>query len=287
MKKLYISREITRKDSISIRLYLKEIQKFEPLSTDEEVELIKKIRNGNIDAKTILIFSNLRFVVSIAKKYQYQGLSLADLINEGNLGLIEAVYKFDETMGFRFITYAVWWIRQSISRALVDKANLVRVPSSKFWLNSKIKKVNSKFEQEHQRLPTTKETAGVLGSDEYEIMATILSNTDSISMEASLDGTSDKNLYDIIENNDSPSPDEQLIFESLKFELNRALKNIPQKEAEVLRLYFGLEGSQELSVFSISRKFDISEERVKQLKDLGLKRLRTNPNQHNLLKYLA
>lgn len=286
MRKLLITQEITTKDSISTSLYLKEIGRFLQISPEEEVELIKKIRSGDQEARAKLIFSNLRFVVSIAKKYQNRGLSLLDLISEGNIGLIEAAHKFDETKGFKFITYAVWWIRQAISRAIVDKSKMIRVPSTKVWLNAKIKKVNSNFEQKHHRSPTNDETALAMNSDEYEISSIILSNTESLSIEANPD-SANNSLYDFIEDIDSPKPDAGLLQESLKFEIARALNTLPIKEAELLKNYYGLDGSDENSLYTLSLKFDMSEDRIKQLMDLGLKRLRTTPNQNNLVQYLT
>lgn len=287
MKKLYITREITRKDSISTRLYLKEIHKSEPLTTEEEVELIKKIRQGDEEAKVRLIFSNLRFVVSIAKKYQSLGMGLSDLISEGNFGLLEAARKFDETKGFKFITYAVWWIRQSISRSITEKSQMIRVPSGKVWTNSKIQKASSKFEQENQRRPSIEETAKELNMEEYEVSIALMTNRKNLSMEDPLDAYSDHKLQDVMEDTSLPRPDDGLIRESLQIELDEMLNQIPKKEAEVLRNYFGLNGNHECSTFSISRKFNISEERVKQLKELGLKRLKSFYYSRNLEKYLA
>ncbi len=287
MKKLYITREITRKDSISTKLYLKDIHKFEPISTDEEVELIKKIRLGDEHAKARLIFANLRFVVSIAKKYQSLGLSLSDLISEGNFGLIEAARKFDETKGFKFITYAVWWIRQSISRSIAEKSQIIRIPTSRVWANAKIQKANSKFEQEHYRKPSLEETAEALDMDEHDVSLAIFNSRKNVSMEDPLDAFSDHKVCDIIEDNSLPSPDDGLIKESLKIELDAILDRIPRKEAEILRYYYGLTGPQEYSAYSIGRKFNISEERVKQLKELGLKRLKSYEYRKNLEKYMA
>ena len=287
MKKLYITREITRKDSIATRLYLKDIHKFEPLSTEEEVELIKKIRQGDEEAKVRLIFSNLRFVVTIAKKYQSLGMGLADLISEGNFGLLEAAHKFDETKGFKFITYAVWWIRQSISRSITEKSQMIRVPSGKVWTNSKIQKASSKFEQENHRKPSIEETARELNIEEHEVETALINNRKNLSIEDSLDSYSDYKLYDVLEDTSLPRPDDGLIRESLQIELDELLNQIPKKEAEVIRNYFGLNGNHECSTFSISRKFNISEERVRQLKELGLKRLKSVYYSQNPAKYLA
>lgn len=287
MEKIFISRDITNKDSIATALYLKEIGKYEPVTAEEEVELIRRIRKGDEEARKKLIFANLRFVVSIAKKYQKKGFGLSDLISEGNFGLIEAAYKFDETRGFKFITYAVWWIRQAIMRSIVEKGKLIKVPPGKVWLNTKIKKVNARFEQDHQRAPSLDETANKLDSSKYEISSTIMSNSESVSMEAPLDSSQDISLYDIMEDTDSPSPDNKLIYESLKIEIERSLNHLPYKEAKIIELYFGLNGSNECSIYSISRRFKISEERVRQLKEMGLKRLRTKPLSQNLVKYMS
>lgn len=287
MNKIFISQEITKKDMKSTSLYLKEIGRYSPLRPEEEVELIKKIRLGDEEARKKLIHNNLRFVVSIAKKYQNRGFHFSDLISEGNFGLIEAAYKFDETRGFKFITYAVWWIRQAITRSIIEKSKLVRIPSTRVWQNAKIQKVNALFEQENHRLPTIDETAHQMQSDDYEINNAISINSPSVSLDSPLDHYSETNYYDILENTDSPNPDKNLIHESLKIEIKRALDQLPKKEARVLELYFGLNGHQEHSVYSIGQMFKISDERTRQLKEMGLKRLRNKAHHKNLVKFLS
>jgi RNA polymerase primary sigma factor len=268
-------------------LYLKEIARYKLINADEEVELIIKVRQGDETARTRLIFSNLRFVVSIAKKYQNRGFSLNDLISEGNLGLIEASKKFDETRGFRFITYAVWWIRQSILRSIIEKSRIIRIPSSRVWMNSKINKINAKFEQDHHRLPTHFETACKLSADEYDVTDAILSNGDNVSFETPLHSGGETILFDVIEDKNATHPDHELIDESLKVDIKRSFRHIPHKEARVLEMYYGLNDSNDYSVSSISKILKISEERVRQLKELGLKRLRQKPHEQSLAKYLS
>jgi RNA polymerase primary sigma factor len=287
MEKIYISNEITRKDSVSTVLYLKEIARYKLINADEEVELIIKVRQGDETARTRLIFSNLRFVVSIAKKYQNRGFSLNDLISEGNFGLIEASKKFDETRGFRFITYAVWWIRQSILRSIIEKSRIIRIPSSRVWMNSKINKINAKFEQDNHRLPTHFETASKLSADEYDVTDAILSNGDNVSFETPLHSGGESILFDVIEDRNATHPDRELIDESLKVDIKRSFRHIPHKEARVLEMYYGLNDSNDYSVSSISKILKISEERVRQLKELGLKRLRQKPHEQSLAKYLS
>jgi len=287
MEKIYISQGFTLKDSKSTTIYLKEIARYALIKADDEVELIIKVRQGDESARTRLIFANLRFVVSIAKKYQNRGLSLSDLISEGNFGLIEASKKFDETRGFRFITYAVWWIRQSILKSIIEKSKTIRVPSSRVWMNSKINKVNAQFEQDNHRLPSNFETARQLDADEYEVNDAILSNNESVSFETPLHSGSESILFDVLADTNASHPDHNLIYESLKIEIRRSLQHIPRKEARVLEMYYGLNGNQDHSIASISKTLKISEERVRQLKELGLKRLRQQPHEQSLAKYLS
>ncbi len=287
MEKISISQAFTIRDSLATSIYLKEIARYELINADEEVELIIKVRQGDESARSRLIFANLRFVVSVAKKYQNRGFSLNDLISEGNFGLIEASKKFDETRGFRFITYAVWWIRQSILRSIIEKSRIIRLPSSRVWMNSKIIKINAKFEQDNHRLPTHLETAKKLAADEYEVSDAILSNSENVSLETPLHSGSDTILFDVIEDKNATHPDNELIGESLKVDIKRSLRHIPPNEARVLELYYGLNDSMDHSVSSISKILKISEERVRQLKELGLKRLRQKPHEQSLAKYLS
>ncbi len=287
MEKIFISQEITRKESMATILYLKEIGRFSLINAEEEVVLIKKIREGDEYSRTRLISANLRFVVSIAKKYQDRGFTLSDLISEGNFGLIEAAYKFDETRGFKFITFAVWWIRQSILRSIIEKANTIRVPAFKVWMNAKIRKINAQFEQENHRLPSHYEIAGLLTTDESEIVDTILSNSESLSMETPMDYHNNATLYDTLEDKNTLQPDHALIYESLKTEIKRSLKLLPHKEARILELYYGLDGNPEHSINSLSQMFNMSDERIRQLKENGLKRLRKNKAHPNLATFLS
>jgi RNA polymerase primary sigma factor len=287
MEKLRISQGFTIRDSQATSIYLKEIARYALINADEEVELIIRVRQGDESARTQLIFANLRFVVSIAKKYQNRGFSLNDLISEGNFGLIEASKKFDETRGFRFITYAVWWIRQSILRAIIEKSRIIRLPSSRVWMNSKINKINAKFEQDNHRLPTHFETASKLAAEEYDVNDAILSNGENVSFETPLHSGSDTILFDVMEDKNATLPDQELIGESLKVDITRSLQHIPHKEARVLEMYYGLNDNMDHSVSSISKILKISEERVRQLKELGLKRLRQTPHEQSLAKYLS
>jgi len=286
MEKIYISREITTKESKATSIYLKEIARYSLITADEEVDLIRKIKMGDGDARSLLIFANLRFVVSIAKKYQNRGFCLSDLISEGNFGLIEASKKFDETRGFRFITYAVYWIRQSILRSITEKSKIIKVPANKISLNIKIKKANALFEQKHHRSPSINETACQIRKDEYEVADAILSNSENLSIETPIYPGSETNLIDVLEDANSIYPDQELMYESLKFDIKRALKYLPKRESRVLELYFGLNGNQEHSIYAISQKCKISEERARQHKEMGLKKLRAKPHSQNLVKYL-
>lgn len=282
MKRFDLSIAITNKESLATVLYFKEIRKFNLLTTAEEVELLNKIRAGDNDARNLLIISNLRFVISIAKKYQHLGFTFNDLISEGNFGLMDAIEKFDSTKGFKFITYAVWWIRQSIIRSILENNHTIRVPAGQYWQNNKIKKHSNQFEQENHRPPTVTETAKIMHMKEYDISNATISNIDSISLDSVIDMESDAHLIDILVNEETPSPDQQLINESLINEIKKSLSLLPEKEAKVIELYFGLNGNKEHSIFSISRLLNLSEERIGQLKDTALKRLRFMPAHRNL-----
>ncbi|MDD4143986.1 MAG: RNA polymerase sigma factor RpoD/SigA, partial [Prolixibacteraceae bacterium] len=240
MRQLKITKQVTNRDTLSLDKYLHEIGKVELLSAEEEVELAKKIRKGDRDSLNALIQSNLRFVVSVAKQYQNQGLSLPDLINEGNLGLIKAAERFDETRGFKFISYAVWWIRQSILQALAEQSRIVRLPLNKIGSINKINKAINKLEQQFQREPTIEELAEMMESKPYLIEDAMNFSNIHVSMDAPLRDEELNNMYDVMLNEDSPSPDTELIDGSLRKEIERSLSTLSQREADILRYYFGL-----------------------------------------------
>ncbi|MBN2773506.1 MAG: RNA polymerase sigma factor RpoD/SigA, partial [Prolixibacteraceae bacterium] len=240
MRQLKITKQVTNRDTLSLDKYLHEIGKVELLSAEHEVELAKRIKKGDKKALEILINANLRFVVSVSKQYQNQGLSLPDLINEGNLGLIKAAQRFDETRGFKFISYAVWWIRQSILQALAEQARIVRLPLNKIGSINKINKTFSKLEQEYQREPTVDEIAEILETSPELIEDSLNVSSLHVSMDAPLKDEDGNNMYDVMLNNDSPSPDNSLISGSLKKEIERSLSTLGEREAEILRYYFGL-----------------------------------------------
>ncbi|HPE57743.1 MAG TPA: RNA polymerase sigma factor RpoD/SigA [Bacteroidales bacterium] len=287
MKRFDLTQSITNKDSLVTLVYFREIRKYNLLSTDEEVQLINRIREGDTDARNLLITSNLKFVISIAKKYQYVGFTFNDLISEGNFGLFDAIERFDATKGFKFITYAVWWIRQSIVRSILENHKTIRVPAGQYWKNNTIMKLNNNFEQENYRTPTVSETAKIMNMEEFEINSITISNADSISLETAIDLDNDSHLIDVLVNDETPSPDQELLHESLVNEINKSLNLLPEKEAKVIELYFGLNGNDEHSIFSISKKLYLSEERVGQLKDNALKRLRVLPVHSNLRTFLS
>ncbi len=276
MRQLKISKQVTNRDTLSLDKYLHEIGKIELLSPEVEVELAKKIKLGDRQAFETLISANLRFVVSVSKQYQNQGLSLSDLINEGNLGLIKAAERFDETRGFKFISYAVWWIRQSILQALAEQARIVRLPLNKIGSISKINRAFSQLEQEFQREPTTEELASVLDLNSDIIEDSLNLSGMHISMDAPLRDDDDNNLYDIMLNDDSPSADNELIRGSLRKEIERSLSTLSQREADILRYFFGLNGYSILTLEEIGQELQLTRERVRQIKEKAIKNLKTN-----------
>ncbi len=275
MRQLKIAKQITSRETVSLDKYLQEIGKVNLISVEEEVELAKKIREGDAAALEKLTNANLRFVVSVAKQYQNQGLSLPDLINEGNLGLIKAAVRFDETRGFKFISYAVWWIRQSILQALAEQARIVRLPLNKIGSINKINKAFAMLEQEFEREPTPDEIAYVLDMNVDEIKDSMRSVGRHVSMDAPISTEEDSgSMYDLMEAIDSPCPDKELELESLKKEIERALLSISSKEAEIVRLFYGLNGGAPLSLDEIGEKYDLSKERVRQIKEKAIRRLK-------------
>lgn len=287
MRQLKIIKQVTNRDTASLEKYLQEIGKVDLISAEEEVALAQRIRQGDIVALEKLTKANLRFVVSVAKQYQNQGLSLQDLINEGNLGLIKAAQRFDETRGFKFISYAVWWIRQSIMQALAEQARIVRLPLNRIGSLNKINKAYAKLEQEYEREPNSKEIADMLEVDEEDIQTSIRNNGRHISMDAPLLNDDENNLYDLISSEQAPNPDKELIYDSLKIEIERAISTLTTREADVLRLYFGLDRKVPFSLDEIAEKYDLSRERVRQIKERAIKRLKQTSRSKLLKTFLG
>ena len=282
MRQLKITKSITNRESQSLDKYLQEIGHEELISIDEEVELAQKIRNGDKKALEKLTKANLRFVVSVAKQYQNQGLSLPDLINEGNLGLIKAAKKFDETRGFKFISYAVWWIRQSILQALAEQSRLVRLPLNQVGSVNKVSRAFNKFEQENERRPSIEEIAAEIDLPQDKIAEAIKVGNRQISVDAPFSDSDDNSLLDILPNTSIPNADKGLDIESLKEEVNRALSTLNERERDILKDFFGLNGT-ELTLEEIGHKYGLTRERVRQIKEKAIRRLR-NSTQNKLLK---
>lgn len=286
MRQLKISKSITNRESASLDKYLQEIGHEELLTTDEEVELAQRIRKGDKRALERLTKANLRFVVSVAKQYQNQGLSLSDLINEGNVGLIKAAEKFDETRGFKFISYAVWWIRQSILQAIAEQSRLVRLPLNQVGSVNKITRELNKFEQEHERKPSVDEIAERVDLPEDKIADAMKANSRHVSMDAPIADGEDSSMIDFLAG-DSSNTDRELAIESLKAEVSRILKLLTDKEQKVLRAFFGIDGSPEMTLDEIGEKYNLTRERVRQIKEKALRRLRRNTKNKLLKSYLG
>ena len=282
MRQLKITKSITNRESQSLDKYLQEIGHEELISVDEEVELAQKIRNGDKKALEKLTKANLRFVVSVAKQYQNQKLILPDLINEGNLGLIKAAKKFDETRGFKFISYAVWWIRQSILQALAEQSRLVRLPLNQVGSVNKVSRAFNKFEQENERRPSIEEIAAEIDLPQDKIAEAIKVGNRQISVDAPFSDSDDNSLLDILPNTSIPNADKGLDIESLKEEVNRALSTLNERERDILKDFFGLNGT-ELTLEEIGQKYGLTRERVRQIKEKAIRRLR-NSTQNKLLK---
>lgn len=285
MRQLKITVAITSRGSEALERYLQDISKEEMVSTDEEVELAKRIRQGDKNALERLVKANLRFVVSVAKQYQGQGLELTDLINEGNVGLINAAMKFDETRGFKFISYAVWWVRQSILQALADKSRLVRLPLNQIGYVSKVNHFYHDFMQKNNRAPSLDEVADALGMEKSKVNAAILTSGKHISMNAPLIDDEDSCLLDLLTNDDKGNADSSLISDSLKEEVHHALDLLPERESQVIRMYFGI-NTPELSLEEIGEKLNLSRERVRQIKEKALTLLRNAQIGSVLKEYL-
>jgi len=284
---LKITKQFTNRESLSLDKYLQEIGKVELLTPEEEIELAIKIKKGDQKALEKLVKANLRFVVSVAKQYQNQGLSLGDLINEGNLGLIKAAKRFDETRGFKFISYAVWWIRQSILQALAEQSRIVRLPLNRVGALNKIGKAYSNLVQEFEREPNAEELAEQLNMDVTEVADAIKNAGRHISMDAPFNQGEENSLLDVLPNDEVPSPDQTLMSESLKKEIERALSTLTDREAEVIKLYFGLNGEHSLTLEEIGEKFNLTRERVRQIKEKAIRRLRHASRSKNLRAYLG
>ncbi|RJP76434.1 MAG: sigma-70 family RNA polymerase sigma factor [Candidatus Zixiibacteriota bacterium] len=282
-----ISKKINIRANQSLEKYLQEIGEVELLSTEEEIELARRIKVNDQVALEKLTKANLRFVVSVAKQYQNQGLSLGDLINEGNLGLIKAAKRFDETRGFKFISYAVWWIRQSILQALAEQSRVVRLPLNRVGALNKIGKAFSNLEQEFEREPSPEEIAEQLDMTAFEVTDTLKMSGRHLSMDAPFNQGEDNRLLDIIHNDRAPSPDHGLMEESLRKEVERALQTLSRREAEVVRLYFGLNREHPLTLEEIGEKFNLTRERVRQIKEKAIRRLRHTSRSKSLRSYLG
>ena len=287
MRQLKIIKQVTNRETPSLDKYLHEIGKVELITAEEEVELARRIKLGDITALERLIKSNLRFVVSVSKQYQNQGLSLPDLINEGNLGLIKAAQRFDETRGFKFISYAVWWIRQSILQALAEQARIVRLPLNKIGSINKINKTFAELEQKFEREPSIQELADAMEIAPDDIKESLKSAGRHVSMDAPLQQDEEGTLYDVLLSKESPSPDKGLLTESLRKEIERALSTLTYREANIIRLYFGLNGKHQHTLEEIGEEFNLTRERVRQIKEKAIKRLKNATRCRILKTYLG
>jgi RNA polymerase primary sigma factor len=285
MRQLKITKSITNRESASLDKYLQEIGKYDLISVDEEVELARRIKKGDVEAIEKLTRANLRFVVSVAKQYQNQGLSLPDLINEGNLGLIKAAEKFDETRGFKFISYAVWWIRQSIMQAINEQSRIVMLPLNQLSSLAKYKKAIAEFEQKHQRKPTDDELAQLLDITEDKIKKTVNASSHQVSVDAPFVDGEYNTLLDILENKDSPKADENLMRESLRIEVQRVLETLKPRERDIIKYSFGI-GCEPLSLEEIGDKYGLTRERVRQIREKAIKKLRNSSRSNNLRNFL-
>jgi RNA polymerase primary sigma factor len=284
MRQLKITKQVTNRETASLDKYLQEIGKVELITADEEVSLAQRIKQGDQNALEKLTKANLRFVVSVSKQYQNQGLSLPDLINEGNLGLIKAAQRFDETRGFKFISYAVWWIRQSILQALAEQSRIVRLPLNKI---GKINKAYAQLEQQYEREPNSDEIAHLLEISENEVKESLRNSGRHVSMDAPLIQDEDNTMYDVLKGEENTTPDNGLLYESLKKEIERAVSTLTQREADVIRLYFGLNGSHPMTLEEIGERFDLTRERVRQIKEKAIRRLKHTSRSKILKTYLG
>jgi RNA polymerase primary sigma factor len=287
MRQLKITKSITSRDSASLDKYLTDISKHEMITAEEETVLAKKIREGDQAALEKLTTANLRFVVSVAKQYQNQGLTLPDLINEGNLGLIKAASRFDETRGFKFISYAVWWIRQGIIQAIAEQSRMIRLPLNKVGALNKIRKAQGVLEQQLERPASAQELADLLDMSHEEITLTLLASSNHISTDASISSHDDMFIMDVIRNPEEIQPDDVLMMSSLGFEIKRALGTLTTRENEIVTMFYGIGEKQPLTLEEIGRKYDLTRERVRQIKEKALRRLKNSSRNHLLKTYLG
>ncbi|WP_196895960.1 sigma-70 family RNA polymerase sigma factor [Aureivirga marina] len=287
MRQLKITKQVTNRETASLDKYLQEIGKVDLITAEQEVELAQRIKAGDQVALERLTKANLRFVVSVAKQYQNQGLTLPDLINEGNLGLIKAAKRFDETRGFKFISYAVWWIRQSILQALAEQSRIVRLPLNKIGSINKINKMYAFLEQENERPPSAEEIAAKLDMSISDVKESMKNSGRHVSMDAPLIEGEDSNLYDVLRSGESPNPDRDLLHESLRVEIERALETLTPREGDVIQLYFGLGGNHPMTLEEIGETFDLTRERVRQIKEKAIRRLKHTSRSKILKTYLG
>ncbi|MFH0843276.1 MAG: RNA polymerase sigma factor RpoD/SigA [Bacteroidota bacterium] len=287
MRQLKITKQVTNRDTPSLDKYLQEIGKVDLISPEDEVILARKIKSGDCDALKKLVKANLRFVVSVAKQYQNQGMSLPDLINEGNLGLMKAAQRFDETRGFKFISYAVWWIRQAILQSLAEQARIVRLPVNKIGSINRINRAFARLEQEYEREPSSAEIADMLEMIPEDVKESLKTNGRTVSMDAPLSSEEDNTMYDVLQSDDAPSPDRNLINESLAFEIERALSTLSSRESKVLKLYFGLGMKHPFTLEEIGEELNLTRERVRQIKEKAIKRIQFTTRCRILKTYLG
>lgn len=287
MRQLKITKQVTNRDTPSLDKYLQEIGRVELITPEEEVILARRIRTGDSEALAKLVKANLRFVVSVAKQYQNQGMGLPDLINEGNLGLMKAAQRFDETRGFKFISYAVWWIRQAILQSLAEQARIVRLPVNKIGSINRINRAFARLEQEYEREPSSQEIAELLDMLPEDVKDSLKTNGRTVSMDAPISPEEENNMYDVMQNPDTPSPDRNLINESLAYEIERALSSLAPREAEVLKLYFGLGMKHPFTLEEIGEQLSLTRERVRQIKEKAIKRIQFTTRCKILKSYLG
>ncbi|SHG66583.1 sigma-70 family RNA polymerase sigma factor [Winogradskyella jejuensis] len=287
MRQLKITKQVTNREEKSLDKYLQDISKIPLITAEEEVELAQQIKKGSQIALDKLTKSNLRFVVSVAKQYQNQGLKLPDLINEGNAGLVKAAKRFDETRGFKFISYAVWWIRQSILQALAEQSRIVRLPLNKIGTINKIRKAHAYLEQVNQRPPNAEEIARELDMSIREVKSSMKNSGRHLSMDAPLKADEDFSLYDVVSQKDSPKPDKSLMAESLNTEIERALNTLPQKESQVIKMCYGIGEKHPMTLEEIGQAFDLTRERIRQIREKGIRRLRQTSRNKVLRTYLG
>ena len=287
MRQLKITKQVTNRETPSLDKYLQEIGRVDLISPDEEVVLARRIKCGETEALRKLVKANLRFVVSVAKQYQNQGMSLPDLINEGNLGLMKAAQRFDETRGFKFISYAVWWIRQAILQSLAEQARIVRLPVNKIGFINRINRTFARLEQEYEREPSSQEIAEILEMIPEEVKDALKTNGRTVSMDAPISSEEDNNMYDVLQSADTPSPDKNLITESLAYEIERALNTLSSREARVLKLYFGLGAKHPYTLEEIGEELSLTRERVRQIKEKAIKRIQFTTRCRILKSYLG